>query len=294
MPVRLILNADDFGLTLGINRAIAELHAARALNSATLMASGAAFQDAVRIAHAHPTLGVGCHIVLTDGTPISPPRTIPTLLGPDRKTFRPKLTHFVRDLLLGRIAESDIAREAVAQIEHLQHHGITVTHLDTHKHTHIFPSVARPLLEAAERTGILAIRNPFEPPWSAALGPSPLPRRLQLRILHQLHPRFLGLPQIRNGRIFTTNGTLGIATTGSLNATTLSALIRTVPEGTWELVCHPGYSDSDLDAIATRLRSTRDIEREALAAALPIPKDLPNPLRLELINYKEAIQHQRN
>src|ERR1700729_307855 len=73
VSVRLILNADDFGLTAGINRAIGELHAAGALTSATLMANGPAFDDAVRVASAHPTLGVGCHVVLTDGAPVSPP-----------------------------------------------------------------------------------------------------------------------------------------------------------------------------------------------------------------------------
>ena len=85
MAPRLIINADDFGLTRGVNRAIAELHQAKALTSATLMATGAAFEDAVAIAHANPTLGVGCHIVLTDGTPVSPPKSIPTLIGSDGK-----------------------------------------------------------------------------------------------------------------------------------------------------------------------------------------------------------------
>lgn len=284
MPARLILNADDFGLTPGINRAIAELHAAGALTSATLMASGPAFDDAVRIAHAHPTLGIGCHIVLTDGTPISPPETIPTLLGPDRKTFRPKLIHFVRDLLLHRIAEADIAREALAQIQHLQHLGIAVTHLDTHKHTHIFPRVARPLLAIAERTGVPAIRNPFEPPWSIALGKSPLLRRAQLRLIHHLLPRFLALPQIQSGAVRTTDGTLGISATGHLNPTTLAAILNAMPSGTWELVCHPGYNDSDLDAITTRLRQTREIERQALLTAFA--QQSPNPIALQLINYK--------
>src|SRR5271154_4644382 len=86
MPPRLIINADDFGLTPGINRAIAELHQAGALTSTTLMATGPAFDDAVVMARANPTLGVGCHIVLTDGVPVSPPQTVPTLLGPDGKT----------------------------------------------------------------------------------------------------------------------------------------------------------------------------------------------------------------
>ena len=288
MPPRLILNADDFGLTRGINRAIAELHALGALTSATLMASGPAFDDAVAIAHAHPTLGVGCHIVLTDGAPVSPPHTIPTLLGPDGKTFRPQLTHFVRDLLLNRIAEADIAREASAQIQKLQRNGITVTHLDTHKHTHIFPRVARPLLAVAERTGVPAIRNPFEQPWSLALGKSPLPRRLQLRMIRHLRPRFLALPQISSGRVLTTDGTLGISATGHLNTATLSAILHTMPDGLWELVCHPGYNDHDLDAITTRLRSTREIERTALLTAFAdSSQQSPNPPAFQLINYTD-------
>src|SRR5271154_5842107 len=99
MAPRLIINADDFGLTPGINRAVAELHQAHVLTSATLMATGPAFDDAVAIARANPTLGVGCHIVLTDGVPVLPPKDIPTLIGPDRKTFRPSLISFLKALL---------------------------------------------------------------------------------------------------------------------------------------------------------------------------------------------------
>jgi predicted glycoside hydrolase/deacetylase ChbG (UPF0249 family) len=161
MPARLIVNADDFGLTRGINRAIAELASAGVLTSTTLMANGPAFDDAVAIAHTHPTLGVGCHIVLTDGVPISPPETIPTLLGPDRKTFRPRLLSFLQALFLNRIRREEILLEARAQIEKLQAAGITVTHADTHKHTHLFPAVAAPLLDVCEALSIPAIRNPF-------------------------------------------------------------------------------------------------------------------------------------
>src|ERR1700722_10036417 len=120
MASRLIINADDFGLTPGINRAIAELHQARVLTSTTLMATGPAFDDAVVIARANPILGVGCHIVLTDGTPALPPQSIPTLLGPDGKTFRPSLIDFLQALLRGKIREEEIEREALAQIEKLQ------------------------------------------------------------------------------------------------------------------------------------------------------------------------------
>ena len=281
--MRLILNADDFGLTPGINRAIAELHSAGALTSATLMANGPAFDDAVRIAQAHPTLGIGCHIVLVDGTPLSPPETIPTLLGPDGKTFRTSLTSLLRAVLLGKVNPSEIERETSAQVNRLQQANLRITHIDTHKHTHVLPTVARLLLAAAEHLGIRAIRNPFEPTWSTALGNTPPLRRTQVNLTRLLQPKFFALPQLRRGTILTTDGTLGIAATGHLNANTLSEILQAMPEGTWELVCHPGYNDADLDAITTRLRVTRETELQALLAAFA---NASNPNGPHLINYK--------
>jgi len=258
MPARLILNADDFGLTPGINRAIAELHSAGALTSATLMANGPAFDDAVRIAHAQPSLGIGCHIVLTDGIPISPPETIPTLLGHDRKTFRPSLTNFFAAVLLGKVSGEDIFREAQAQINRIQEQGISLTHLDTHKHTHILTRVARPLLAAAERSGIRAIRNPFEPRWSIALGKSPILRRLQLRSLRHLRPRFLALPQI-SATLATTTATLtpsppDCAIPGRSNAPPYSTPSPLSPNNNRIL----SVPNSSTTAASPRRRSTRE------------------------------------
>jgi chitin disaccharide deacetylase len=284
MPARLILNADDFGLTRGINRAVAELHEAGALTSATLMASGPAFDDAVSIARAHPKLGVGCHIVLTDGLPVAHPESIPTLLGPDGKTFRSSLIDFHLAVIRGKVSEDDIAREALAQIQRLQRAGIDVTHLDTHKHTHILPRVARPLLYVAERAGIGAIRNPFEQPWSQRIARSNTMRHLQVGLMRRLQPRFEALPQLRESTVLTTNGTVGISATGHLNATTLRAIMAALPDnGIWEIVCHPGYNDRDLDAVTTRLRGSRDLEREALLEVFA--NNSPNPSAPELIHY---------
>jgi predicted glycoside hydrolase/deacetylase ChbG (UPF0249 family) len=284
MAPRLIINADDFGLTPGVNRAIAELHQAKALTSATLMATGAAFEDAVAIAHANRTLGVGCHIVLTDGIPVLPPERIPTLIGPDRKTFRPSLIDFLQALLLGNICEVDIFREAAAQIQKLQRAGIDITHLDTHKHTHLFPAVLRPLLGLADRLSIHAIRQPFEQPWSLALGHGNRLRRLQIKLLSGLKTAFERQPQIRNNHVLTTDGTIGISATGNLYGMTLHQILHAMPaEGTFELCCHPGYNDSDLDRITTRLRAHRDIERNALLTEVPALALHPNAPHL--INY---------
>jgi predicted glycoside hydrolase/deacetylase ChbG (UPF0249 family) len=284
MAPRLIINADDFGLTPGINRAIAELHQARVLTSTTLMATGPALDDAVAIARANPTLGVGCHIVLTDGVPASPPQSIPTLLGPDGKTFRPSLIDFIQALLRGKIREEEIEREALAQIEKLQRAGIHVTHLDSHKHTHLFPAVIRPLLRIAGRCSIRAIRQPFEQSWSLSLGHGNRTRRLQVKLLSQLKTSFERQPQIRDARVLTTDGTIGISATGNLYSETLHEILHAMPaEGTFELCCHPGYNDSDLDRITTRLRTHRDIERNALLTE--VPAIVLHPNAPQLIHY---------
>ncbi len=287
MAARLILNADDFGLTHGINRAIVELHQAGALTSATLMAAGPAFHDAVTIAHANPTLGVGCHVVLTDGAPVSLPETIPTLLGKDSRHFRTSLPEFLLAILRGNVSEDDIYREALNQIQKLQCAGINISHIDTHKHTHILPGVARPLLRAAHHAGIPCIRNPFEQPWSLALGSSSILRSLQVRIIRHLQPRFLALPEIVKRNVRTSDGTIGISATGSLNAATLRGILDTMPTGTWELVCHPGYNDAELDAVTTRLRNSREIERNILLSTFAknsVASMQPKPI--ELINYR--------
>ena len=283
MPARLIINADDFGLTPGINRSIEELHRAGVLSSATLMASGPAFDDALTIARRNPSLGVGCHVVLTDGIPVSAPQSIPSLLGLDRTSLRPSLSTFAAAALLGRLRPEDIRTEALAQIRKLQSAGVTVTHLDTHKHTHIFPAVHRPLLEAARLVSVPAVRNPFEPRWARARNRGPLLRRFQLRVLNTLQRSFMANPNLKNDVIRTSDGSLGIAVTGQLDSLTLRRLLDHLPDGDWELVCHPGYNDPDLDRVATRLRSHREIERTALLDI--VPKALSQPGAPSLIHY---------
>jgi predicted glycoside hydrolase/deacetylase ChbG (UPF0249 family) len=268
---RLIINADDFGLTDGINQSVRELHAAGALTSATLMANAEKTAAAAKAGDALSSLGIGCHLVLVDGTPILPAAEIPTLIdhsesGPAR--FRATLGGFVADLVRGRIREAEIEAEATAQLHRLQHAGVKLTHVDSHKHTHMFPRVLRPVLRAALRASIRAIRNPFEPDWSLRATPnSGGLRQMQIRILRSQRNYFL--KATRQAGVATTDGAIGVLATGTLDTETLRLMFAAMPNGEWELVCHPGYHDSALDAQQTRLLHSREVERAALLAAVP-------------------------
>ncbi len=274
----LLINADDFGLTPGVNRSIAELHRGHALTSATLMATAAFFDDAVAQARANPGLEVGCHILLVDAAAALPPAEIPTLC-PDGRSLRPTLGRFASDLYTGCIRDAEIEAEATAQIRRLQAAGLRVSHIDTHKHTHLFPRVLRPLLRAARACGIPAIRNPFEPDWALRATPSPSRlRRMAVLALGANRHAFHRL--VEESGLATTDGTIGVLATGTADvAATLRALLVALPHagrngatgamGTWELVCHPGYPDQHLDQVRTRLRASRAQEHAALLDQIP-------------------------
>ena len=209
--------------------------------------------------------------MLADGQPVLPASRIPTLI--DRKTgsFYPSLTAFLARLFTGRISANDIEREAAAQIALLKERGVPLTHIDTHKHTHMFPAVLRPVLRAAGAAGIAAIRNPFEPAWAVrATAGAPLARCAEVTALRKLQATCTRI--IADHGFATTDGTIAVVGTGILNADMVRSLLRAMPEGTWELVTHPGYNDADLDQVRTRLRASREIEREALGAIREFPQ----------------------
>ena len=274
---RLILNADDFGLTSGVNRAIVELHRAGVLTSTTLMAKVAATEEAVELAGVTPTLGVGCHVVLVDGDPVLPAQELPSLVDPRTTRFHPKLGAFLQRLFTGRIHSTEIEAEAAAQIAWLQSRGLYLTHIDTHKHTHMFPAVLRPVLRAAKAADIRRIRNPFEPAWSsrATLG-APWIRRTEVNLLRKFEPAFQRI--VEEEGFTTTDGAIGVLATGTLDAATVNSLLRSLPPGTWELVSHPGYNDADLARAHTRLLASRETESQALKTIAHFPD-------LELISF---------
>jgi chitin disaccharide deacetylase len=267
---RLIVNADDFGLTAGVNRAVVELHRAGVLTSATLMARAAATGEAIALGLANPTLGVGCHVVLVDGEPVLPAREVPTLVCARTGQFHRTLGKFLTRLFTGRIRASEIEAEAAAQIAFLKNHGLRLTHVDTHKHTHMFPAVLRPVLRAAKAAGIGMVRNPFEPEWAVHATPrASAARAAEVFALRKMGPYFKRL--LASHGVMATDGTIAVVGTGTLDGDAVRSLLKQLPAGTWELVTHPGYNDADLAKIRTRLRESRDVERNALEAIREFP-----------------------
>jgi hopanoid biosynthesis associated protein HpnK len=285
---RLIVNADDFGFTSGVNRAIVEAHSRGVVTSSTLMANGSAFAEAVQLARTVPKLSVGCHVVLTDGVPVLDTAQLPSLTA--NSHFRDGMRSFAARAITGRMDANEITVETTAQIRKLQSAGIAVSHVDTHKHTHLFPKILHPLLSAAAACGVRAVRNPFGPhlPLQSShllTRPGLWRRYAELRVLGRFAAKFREAVD-REG--FTTpDGTLGIVVTGALDETLFYAIARSIPEGTWEFVCHPGYNDADLQAGKTRLRQSREIELRVLT--LPAAREVLAQQGIELISYRELM-----
>lgn len=289
---RLIINADDFGLTPGVNRAIAESHRNGVVTSTTLMANSRAFAAAVALAQAMPRLSVGCHVVLVDGEPILPPSQVPSLITTGAQ-FRPTFGAIAKSALRRKICAEEIEAEVTAQIRRIQNAGVTVTHLDSHKHVHMLPQVGAAMVKAARACGIRAMRNPFVPVKPLAFAdlarrPRLWTRYTETKILRQYHRSFR--KHVTDAGMITTDGSFGVISTGALDAELFRAIVGSIPDGTWEFVCHPGYIDEDLSTIRTRLRESREKELAVLTS-----EDARRALAengVELISYADLIANQ--
>ena len=292
---RLIVNADDFGMTAGINRAIAEAQKDGIVTSATLMAKSQAFDDAAALARLlmenNPHFSVGCHVVLLDGDPVLPGARVASLLSRGAKNgshLRSSLNDFAVAALRGKLQPDEIEGEAAAQFERLQAAGVQPSHFDTHKHAHMFPAVLRPLLRAARARNVAAVRNPFGQVWPLPLSDVLLRRQLwkrfaQLSLLRNFAAKFR--EEVEKHGLRTTDGSVAVLVTGVLDIRLFGKIVESIPEGTWEFVCHPGYSDADLDQVRTRLRASRAQELELLTSS--DAREFLQRHGVELISYRE-------
>jgi len=265
----LIVNADDLGWAEGVNRGIAETHRNGIVTSASLLANGAAFQSGVELARTTPGLGVGLHLNLSDGAPVAGRELVTTLVN-ERGELQGKPESLLLRLARRSVLLEEVEREWDAQIQKVRDCGIALTHLDGHKHVQMLPGLFEIALRLAKKHGIAAVRvSHEESSLRAALstgakqkGTVVMKQGVQARGLKLLAPD--AREQADRAGIATADYFCGIAQTGELTREGVLRLIEILPEGTTELMCHPGYVDAELRNSATRLQASRQAEVEIL------------------------------
>lgn len=262
---RLIVNADDFGFTRDVNAGIVLAHQKGILTATTLMANGAAFEDAVRLARDNESLDVGCHLVLVGAPGL--PRTVPEL---------------IQAMALRRV---QVHAELTRQVQRVLDAGIQPSHLDTHKHTHLFPPVLEAVARIAEHFRIPWVRRPFDFPFHASgVGWG---KKVVSRSLGVVRRRFERV--LREHHCRTTDHFAGFQITGNYDATELSRLIRRLPEGVTEFMCHPGLCTEELLQARTRLKASREAELRALIS--PEVREALDAAGVQLTSYRTLDPH---
>ncbi len=265
----LIVNADDLGWTDGVNRGILDAFRGGIVTSTTLLANGAAFAEAVKAAKSAPRLALGVHLNLSDGEPVADRESVISLLnddgcfasGPESLLWK----RARRGLILDEVEE-----EWDAQIQKVRDAGIRPTHLDGHKHVHMLPGFFEIALRLAKKHGIEAIRVSLEESSLRAALASGSQHRAGVVMKQGVQARGLKLlardarKQAARMGIATADYFCGIAQTGELTLEGVEQLLKNLPEGTTELICHPGYADEALQKTATRLQASRQKELQIL------------------------------
>jgi predicted glycoside hydrolase/deacetylase ChbG (UPF0249 family) len=283
---QLVVNADDLGLTAGVNDGIVDAHDRGILTSASVFANAPATADAIRRVRIRPSLGVGVHLALVDGSPMLPPNRVPSLIEGDGR-FRASWKPFIVACLRGRIAFEEIERELTAQIDRVRSEGIRLTHLDAHKHVHAFPPIFAIVARLAERFRIPVVRVPYER-WSPVWGDGQQRRTARRQALVNLAM----LPWARRDYRLASRQALrtppfaGRIHTGVLSADSFEGVVRRLRPGVTELMVHPGFVDDALLRTDTRLLSSRAEEARLLCA--PNTQDLLVDEQIQLIRHDLA------
>jgi chitin disaccharide deacetylase len=255
----LIVTADDFGLHEAVNEAVERAARAGTLTAASLMVAAPAAADAIRRARALPQLRVGLHLTLADGRAQLPPRDIPRLVDSSGRFGDRLVLDGWRYFALPRVRRQ-LQAEIRAQFAAFARTGLTLDHVNAHKHLHLHPTVLAKLLAIGREFGMPAVRVPAEPLWFArraspgallaAVGLSPWVALLK----HRLETAAI----VHNDQIF------GVAASGSMDESVLLEVLARLPCGVTEIYLHPATRSGE--AIAPSMRGYRHAEE--LAALL--------------------------
>ena len=285
----LIVNADDLGWTEGVNWGIAEGHRKGLVTSTSLMANGRAFASALEVAHGNPELGVGVHLNLSDGPPTAKAHEVPGLVNRAGE-FEGGPGSLLLRIARRRLPLEEVEREWNAQIQKVRDSGITPTHLDGHKHVQMLPGLFEIALRLAKKHGIRAIRVCHEDSKLRRALSSAGEQNARVVLKQGMKARGLKL-LARDARqradragLVTTDYFCGIAQTGVLTHEGVECLLKNLPEGSTELMCHPGYADEELRRTETRLQESRQTELQILTDTRV--RKLVATQGIRLISYK--------
>jgi predicted glycoside hydrolase/deacetylase ChbG (UPF0249 family) len=289
----LIVNADDLAWADGVNQGIAEARQNGIVSSTSLLANGAAFDSAVKFALATPALGVGVHLNLSDGPPVASPESVPSILN-EQGQFAGGPESFLLRIARRNLRLKEVELEWESQILKVVHAGIHPTHLDGHKHVHMLPGLFEIALRLAKRHGIGAVRISHEASTLRVALSSGEKQNLPIVMKQGVQARVLKLlardarAMAETAGIATTDYFCGIAQTGELNLDGMKRLLQSLPEGTTEMMCHPGFMDAELEKSATRLQDSRTLEVEILTS--PEIRNLIASQGIRLIDYAFVAQ----
>jgi hopanoid biosynthesis associated protein HpnK len=241
---RLIITADDFGLSEPVNAAIEEAHRRGILSAASLMVGAPAASDAVARARALPNLRVGLHVVLVDGDPVSAAAEIPGLVGSGGR-LRNDLARYGAEIALRPALRRQLAKEITAQFEAYRATGLALDHVDGHRHFQLHPAVAASIVRIGRRYGMTALRVPVEP-WRTIAAIEPDTRRRAGRIVAPWAA--LLRSSIRAAGLKTTDAVFGLAWSGAMNKMRVAALLDRLPPGAVEIYLHPATQNDFLGA----------------------------------------------
>jgi hopanoid biosynthesis associated protein HpnK len=274
---RLIVNADDLGLSENVDLGIVRAHTGGIVTSATLLACGGSAEHAASLAHANPGLGVGVHLCLTREYPVSDPASIKSITSSGRFFGGPG--RLMARLIFGAADKREIYAEFTAQVKRAISLGIKPTHLDGHQHIHIMPGIFHITVSVAKEFGIWAVRFPVGPR-TAATGPHGFGAWAEKAALETLAKT--QRPYMRRMGIVSPDGFYGLAETGRLSSDTVAVIVRGLPDGTSELMCHPGHRD---DEAAASTGWGYGWEDELRAVTDPSLRGILEAHGVELVNY---------
>lgn len=254
---RLVVNADDFGWSHSVNTGIVECHRTGIVTRTSVLATGWAFEHAVELAKANPTLDIGVHLNIYRGMTVLPAEKISSLVGPDG-TLLGSWKEIVRRLIAGTFDLGQVEAELRAQIERVLEVGLTPLHLDSEKHLHLWPSVFDVVCGLAEEFEIPQVRVVREP------------------LSTSLIPLGLGLFSARNARVARAHGvstphaTIGV-TEAPLDEAILERLLASARGEEIEFVVHPGHVDEEFMELQTHVANRLVESREAELLVLSSP-----------------------